>query len=219
MTRLRFSLAVLVATAGLAFADPPTLTLPPKVEGGSFAVIAAVTDGKAVEYVPLDKGLEFFPATLLRDPKVAVVFGPKGAYRVLAYTGNADGPSKPVYTTVVLGGATVPIDPPKDPPKDPPVTGGKLYFVVVRANGPATPAFTKVMSDPAWGEIRAKGHLVKDFTTDEAAKLNLPVPTVSVPHVVTLRMSEDGSSSVVARPAVFLPTTGADILKLMEGVP
>lgn len=218
--------ALVLLTALSAFAEPPKVTLPAKVEGQSFAVLSAETDGKAVEYVPLDKGLEFFPAQLLRDSKVAVVFGPKGSYRVLAYSGNADGPSKPAYTTVVLGGAAPPAPGPgpNPPPTDPPVTppapapGAKLYFLVVRPDGPASPAYTRTMQLPAWLVLRASGHMVKDFTVSEAAKFNLPAPGVAAPYVVTLRLSADGSASTVARDAVPLPSTSEGILELPKGV-
>lgn len=103
-----------------------------------------------------------------------------------------------------------PVDPPPDP-VDPPKTG--LYFMVIRADGPASPEFVRVMSDPAWGTLRQRGHRVKDFTATDARRLGAPVPA-ALPAVVTLTVSADGRESVVARGPVPLPTTSDGILAL-----
>lgn len=122
-----------------------------------------------------------------------------------------------VTHTVTVGGDSGGTDPPKPPdPKDPPTDPtGKLYFMVVRKDGPADPAFTRVMSDPAWGQLRERGHLVKDFE-HSAARAYLGVGIAHLPAVVTLEMLPNNMARV-ARPAVPLPTTSADILKLAEG--
>lgn len=125
--------------------------------------------------------------------------------------------------TYTFGGKTV-IPPPKekepdekepDPKKpDEPVV---YYFAVVRPDGAASPAFTKTMQDPAWAQLRLKDHTVKDFTaTDARDRLKIDTGAVPLPAVVTLVVARDGKSSFLARPAVPLPTTGADILKLAE---
>ncbi len=206
--------------AGSAFAgEPPTLTLPPKVEGGSFAVLAAVTDGKAVEYVPLDKGLEFFPNTLLRDPKVAVVFGPKGSYRVMAYTGNADGPSKPAYTVVVLGGGT---EPPPDPPKpDPPTPGpkaAKLYLAVIHdPMNVSTDTAILIGDTPFWDGLKKDGHEwdVWPNTSQRAKELNYLklVEGVALPALLVLDKETGRKLS-----AVKLPKDKAAVSELLKGV-
>ncbi len=108
-------------------------------------------------------------------------------------------------------------DPPvKDPDIIPPPTPKKFYFLVVRADGPADPAFTQKMADPNWATLRSKGHQVKDKTVTEAAALGIRV--TSTPSVVTLVVSADGKSSTIYRAGVPLPS-GADILKLAEVTP
>lgn len=113
---MRHLLTVLVL-AGVALAAPPVVTVPAEVKGdvGSFvAVKADVKDGKSVKFVVLDAGLNVFPAGLLADPTATVVTaGKPGKFRILCYSGNADGPSEPVTVTVVIG------DGGKDDPKKP----------------------------------------------------------------------------------------------------
>ena len=105
---------------------------------------------------------------------------------------------------------TAPTDPP--PPAG---TKGPYYFQVVRQNGPAQPAFTKVMQDPAWGELRKAGHKVKDYTLDEYAGIGWKLPNgTQLPAVVTVKT--DFKTSAVVVPAKPLPAAGADILKLAE---
>lgn len=127
------SLLTVLVLAGVALAAPPVVTVPSEVKGdvGSFvAVKADVKDGKAVKFVPLDSGLNVFPAGLLNDPTATVVTaGKAGRYRILCYSGNADGPSEPVTVTVVIGGATDPVKP--DPVKPEPVTKVEKVSIVV----------------------------------------------------------------------------------------
>lgn len=221
---MRILNALLLAVASVALASsagmtaPPTVKVPERIvgEAGDFIPVVAETDGVSVKFVVLDPGLKVFPPGFLKDPKTTVVTGPKGQYRLLVYTGTADGPSDPVIVLVVVGGATAP--PPKDPPvKDPPIPVGGYYFLIVRADGPASPEFTRVVSDPAWDDLRAKKHLVKDKTSTDAAKLGVKIPSgTTLPVVVTLKSSADGTASTVARGPVPLPTTPAGIARLLE---
>lgn len=212
---------VLTAVCGLVWSAPPTVTLPAKVEGeaGDFIPVVATTTGEAVKYVALDPGLKVFPSAFLKDPKTTVVLGAKGQYRLLAYTGTADGPSEPVIVLVVIGGATEP--PKKDPPKkDPPIGTSGYYFLLVRADGPASPDFTKVVSNPAWNQLRMKGHSVKDKTVTDAKKLGVSLPAgTQLPCVVTLKVDMDGGESSIVRQAVPLPSTEDEINKLTDDLP
>lgn len=216
---------LIVLLAGPAFAEPPFVKLPAEVAAtsGTFIVVTAESNGKTIRWVPLDAGLSMIPTDLLRDTKTAICMAAKGRYRLLAYTALADESSVPSIVTIIVDAAPVPPpDKPPDPPPDkpPPVTGS-LYFVLVRPDGPAHPTFTRIVSDPAWQEIIAKGHQVKDFTLAEARALGVAVPEkTDLPCVVTLRLSADRKKSSIARAAMFLPPTltGAEILTLLEGL-
>ena len=99
-----------------AIAAPPTISLPEKISGNvaEFIVVRADTDGQTVVYFPIDDGLQVFPSELLADRKATVVTAAKaGRYRLLAYTGNQDGPSKPAVTVIVIGGSPDPSPGPK----------------------------------------------------------------------------------------------------------
>lgn len=104
--------------------------------------------------------------------------------------------------------------PPKDPPTTPPI--GKVYFLVVRPDGPASQEFARVMADPAWAEHKAAGRLMKDKTLTESVPLYRPPAGTALPFVVTLS-SGDTESKVIAGP-VPLPTTSDGIRKLSEGI-
>ena len=96
------------------------ITLPPEIHGmpGAFISIPSATDGKQVQWVVLDKGLNLFPVELLRDSKTCVVTTTiEGRYRVLAYTAAADKPSSPAITLVIIGSPPAP-EPEPDNPED-----------------------------------------------------------------------------------------------------
>lgn len=215
------AILLLLAAAPL-YAAPPTLTLPPEVTGdvAAFVVVKAKTDGKVVKFVALDPGLNVFPAELLSDPTATVVTSARaGRFRLLAYTGTADGPSEPAVCAVVIGGSTVPppLPPPDKPPPDNPPPPATLFFLVIRPDGPASPEFTKTMENAAWGELVAAGHKFKEKTlTESKAWGYVPPPGTTLPAVLTLRV--EGSRSKEARGPVPLPTTADGIRALPEGV-
>lgn len=125
-----------LCSAAVAAAAPPVVTVPAEVAGdvGQFvAVRATVTEAKVVKFVPLDSGLNVFPADLLSDKTATVVTaGKSGRYRVLCYSGNVDGPSDPVTVIVVIGGAAPIVDPVKpDPVKPEPANKAERVAVVV----------------------------------------------------------------------------------------
>lgn len=203
----------------------PVLTLPDRVDvmpGDVYAVTATISNRGHVAF--------FSPDGLERWTLVEEIFGMKarptvfpgraplvpGEYRLYAYAGNADGLTAPKLCRVVVKG-TPPKEPPGKEPPTPPAPG--FYFMVIRPDGPAAPAFTALMANPGWDALRAKGHRVKDFTLTEAAGLGVRLPDAGpVPCVVTLRPAADGRSSVVARGPVPLPPDAAQIGALPDGV-
>lgn len=196
-------------------AAPPTVDVPAEVSGakGAFIVVTAVTDGKNAQFFPIDAGLNVFPANLLTDPKTTVVTAAEdGVYRLLVYSGNADGASLPKLVFVKVGTATAPPPKPKDPPTLPPT--GSLYFVIVRPNGPALESFTQMMALPEWNHLRRSGHLFKDKTLDEAVALGVKLPAgTALPCVAILRERVGGKTSeqLLITPA---PISGAGVLAL-----
>lgn len=115
---IKTAAALLLVLASQASAQ--VVELPPEVKGpvGGFITVKPVKlEGKTVRYVPLDDGLAVFPAELLSDPTVTVVSSSKaGRFRLLAYTAQADKPSAPALTTVVVGDPAPPPGPNPTPP-------------------------------------------------------------------------------------------------------
>lgn len=110
-----------------------------------------------------------------------------------------------------------PVTPVDPPPVIPPTPAVGYYFVVVRPDGPATPEFLRVMSDPAWKALTEAGHMTKDFTLTDANRIGASVPSgTTLPVVVTLSVSADGKQSTIVREAIPLPTNTAEIRKLPE---
>lgn len=240
--RLLFSLSFVVA-AGLApAADPPVNPFGPAPAAAPTAASKAVRAGEVVTIgegkfadITVDSPAgasvvwRFYPPVVQRADKLPqgrAIFAGKPGTTYVVTTIVVDFDRKTVTDTefeVRFAGKAVPpgTDPPpvtpapKDPPAPPPTS---LYFLVVRADGPASPAFTKAMSLPEWDALRAAGHRVKDRTAGEAAALGVTVPPLALPAVVTLRPSPDGKTSTVVRPAVSLPTTGGGVLDLTKGV-
>lgn len=98
----------------------------------------------------------------------------------------------------------------------PPTKPTKGYFLIVRPDGPASAEFVRIFSDPAWTELKAAGHTVKEMTLTESINTYKPPAGTAVPYVVTLGIV-DGKAKVVAGP-VILPTDSAGIRKLAEGI-
>ena len=210
---MRGSTALLwLLSSALATAAPPVVTVPPEVSGevGSFvAVRTTVTEAKVVKFVALDAGINLFPADLLADKTATVVTsGKAGRYRILCYSGNADGPSEPVTVTVVIGGAKEP-----DPVKPDPVKPATVYyFAVVGAEGPVSPAVAAVMKLPAWDELRKLGHIVNYIPANELSSgLTRPL---SLPAVMVLR--KDGAAWVDTGSNKPLPTNDDAIRSLIK---
>jgi hypothetical protein len=214
-TALLWVLAAVVAAA----AAPPVVTLPAEVTGdvGSFvAVRASVTEAKVVKFVPLDAGLNVFPADLLADKTATVVTaGKPGRYRILAYSGNADGPSEPATVTVVIGGSPPVTDPGKPDPKPDPVKpepATVFYFAVVGPSGPVAPSTAAALKLPAWDEIRRAGHVVNYIPVDELNP-ELPRPGM-LPAVIVLK--KDGERWKDTANNKPLPTTDEQVRSLIK---
>lgn len=211
-------LAVLFATPPVSRAAPPKV--PPSVPVTVGAVEVFDVEGKDVGYQPTFTPAEcVFVRLHSADPdRLSFLIYPKtpGPHAVVFWTkGELTG-------SVVRFNTSTPLPPPTpgDPPptQPPPAPSAALFFVIVRPEGPATPAFTKLMASPSWVTLKAAGHRFKDYAPSELARIGLSpasVPT-QLPAVITLRTSAEGSR--VVRDAVPLPTTDDGILQLPEGV-
>lgn len=108
---LRFSLLALLLFASAAPAAPPVLNLPSTVSGkvGEFLTITATTDAAFVVFYPLDSGLNPVPPQMNNDVAKSFIALPfvEGSYRLLVYTGGADGPSQPAIVNVNIAASTV----------------------------------------------------------------------------------------------------------------
>lgn len=113
---------LLLTCAGLSGA-PPVVTVPTAVSGkvGQYVTITAQTDAKSVVFFPLDDGLNPVPPQMNSDTAKTFIGLPfsDGTFRLLVYSGNADGPSQPVLVTVTVAGiqqkklGSVSADPPQ----------------------------------------------------------------------------------------------------------
>lgn len=222
MYRVQVSL-LLVLAAALVQAAPPVVTVPAEVKGevGAFvAVRATVTESKVVKFVPLDAGLNLFPADLLADKTATVVTsGKAGRYRVLCYSGNADGPSEATTVTVVIGDPP-PVDPVKPDPKPQP-TAAKVCVVVVEESSLRTPAQADAMYDPTLQKwLKDGGHkfavVDKDDPQSAAAGYAAHVQTTGLPTVIVI----DATTTAAKKPlSVFrLPATAAELKAKIQEV-
>lgn len=229
MKRVLLPVLFVLAAAGLAAAAPPDVPEKLKVKPGQLvrvtvkgdAVLGSLknfTDEEAFwgELVSPKGSRQFvFQAPAAQYDKAGKPLPQRSTFVIGWWTkGEVTGSS----TTITVEGATAapgPVEPePKEPdPKEP--IPAKYYFMVVRPDGPASPAFTAYMADPAWTALRGKGHLVKDFTATEAAPW-VKVGSVPLPAVATLGFRADGKTTFLARPPVPAPAAGDDILRLPE---
>lgn len=234
---MRFvSLLIAGLLASFADAAPPKLTIPAELKPvGGYVTLKPETDAVSVTYVGLS-GEDAFPSSLLKDGR-DFVFPTRGLaeakYRFAAVASSATGEQTRADFVVVVG--TPPITtPPVKPGEPPPVTPGPItdppvvtpptkpasfYFLIVRAEGPADPAFTKTMGLAAWASLRLAGHEIKDFTLAEAKRFGVTIRDgTTLPCVVTLRKATDGKTSSIVRDAIALPTNETAILELPKGV-
>ena len=216
MRRLTVFLPLLLGVLP-ALAAPPVVTVPETVAGevGAFVPVrAAVTGAKVVKFVPLDGGLNLFPADLLADKTATVVTSAKpGRYRVLCYSGNGDGPSEPVTTTVVIGGAK------PDDVKPQPITADRVFWVVtVEESADRTADAAKVLADLAfWREV-GKVHQWRHYDDDseqgkgyaqKAREKNVTLPAL-------LLYAENAKSGDEPVAVVSLPKTTAGVSEVIK---
>jgi len=222
---MRWIALLLLLVPSFAMADPPKVEpanpvaaspgdwVPFSVEAEKGKTIVREADASQVAFITDDDGQRY--AVLKPGVKGPIVIRFWHAGESIKLPSKPPLPSLPVATLTITVGKPAPTPPdPKDPPTLP-TTG--LYFAIVRADGPASPEFTKIARDPAWKSLRDKGHLIKDFQVSDVDRLGIPIPSgTSLPCVVTLQQGAD--SSRVVRPAIPLPTTSDAILALPQGV-
>lgn len=226
---VRFMKAATLFAAFVVFGSAAWAADPVKVKPGGFAdVTVTVPEGGSVLWrystPPVQK------AGGLVDGRTVFGGTPGTTITATAITVAVDFEKKRTSLTeqdftFVFEGAPAtapPVTPPTNPPTNPPVVPvptDSLYFLIVRADGPAQPSFTAIMSLSAWGDVRKAGHSVRDMTATDAAKLGF-TPAVSLPAVYTLQVlpptaDRPKGGSVVVRDAVPLPADNAGVTKLM----
>ncbi len=153
----RLTLALCLGTAcTLASAAPPDIKGPEKVTGvvGAFIPLRTETTGKFTRFRVLDKGLNVFPADLLTDKKATVVSAAKpGVYRVVAVSGNADGPSDFIDIEVTVTGedgkvVVTPPEPAPPPPTPQPVAKEFRVLFVYESTDKLTREHYLVLNSP-----------------------------------------------------------------------
>ncbi len=115
---MKKSALLLLLVAAPAWADPPTLNIPPEItaQPGQWVVVAPETTAKAILYIGLD-GLAAFPSSELKDPRKLVVNVPNqpGAKFRFVAVGTLNDEMAQTTFAVVVAGAPVPPPPPTDP--------------------------------------------------------------------------------------------------------
>lgn len=101
-------------------ADPPFVRLPAVATfSPGLVLLAAETNGQAVEWISPSPQLQLIPPNLLRDSKTLVAFSTvTGSYPVYAYSALGDVPSPPAASVVVIG-APGPVKPDDPTPVEP----------------------------------------------------------------------------------------------------
>lgn len=166
---------ILFALVWSAFASaaPPTVKFAQaeiKGEVGDWIVVKAdVVGGKGQTKFVVPKGLNPFPAELLKD-NAPLVFSPKieGTFTILAYAGNEDGASDLASCTVTIGKGTSP----QPNPVDPTPTAKKVVVVVVEESSTRTVATAKVLNDiRLWAKANGNSYEYVE-ASDPAVKAN-----------------------------------------------
>ena len=198
---------ILLLFASLATAAPPEVPREIKARPGQMVRVVAKGEGEIGFARSFGDDDAFFDELAIRPGQRRYVFqsDKAGTYYLAFWTkGELEGSS---CIIVVGDGKPAPVPPvkPGDPPPVTPPTPTALYFLIVRADGPASPAFTATMGLPAWDAIRKAGHSVKDRTVSEVAPLGYTLPPgTMLPVVFTLDNS--GPRSKILRGPSPLPT-------------
>lgn len=148
-----------------------------------------------------------------------VLWGKKPGDVKLSAWGVVDNRAKRLATIVLTVEGARP--PPKPvPPIDVPAPKEGIYFLIVKPDGPSTPALLAAMELPAWKELEKAGHTYKPVSFSEAKTLGASIPNgTSLPAVLPLRIAADGKSSKEIPPPLPFPTTNDGVRKLMEVKP
>lgn len=213
------TLAVFSLFPALAFAAPPDVPAKLTAKVGAPVLFDVKPDGaKPFMFAPgFDKSLCPIVRLYSDDPKVAsfmVIPQAAGEYYVTFWTrGEEESKYVQLVITVTRDGVAPPPKPPA-PPVDPPVpVPVAYYFLIVRVDGPASPAFTAAMSLPEWSGLARAGHNYKDKTLTDAVAIGVRIPAgTTLPAVVILRPRPDGKSDQLG--IVPFPTTGDGITAL-----
>ena len=206
-------------------AEPPSIVeipRPPRAKWQEFKtdvgkiISLSTRDGELARWELVDDDYADLVGSSTRnsDKSISVSFTASrvGNYRILAYTQD-----KPTARILVIVG-NPPTGPPgvDPPPVDPPVGQGVYYFILVRPDGPATPEFTKIVSYPAWEELKKAGHLVKDYSKTDAVTKGFIKNDATVPCVVVIKVVD--GKTIFVNPFVPLPTTNQGVLDLQKEI-
>jgi hypothetical protein len=216
------TLALLLVLCSTAFAAPPVVRLPSEVKGdvGSFIAVSAECDAPSVAFYAIDAGINLFPPRLLADPKTTVVTSAKaGRYRILAYSGNGDGPSEPVVVTVVVGNAppvvVTPDTPEPDKPAPDPTTKATAVVYVYEKDDGGVPSAVLAGLNRVNREQKIRATLFEDDSVDgtgdvpeqyktplaEARKVGLPALVVMAGESVLLVVKAPTTEAAVVEAA------------------
>jgi len=159
----------------------PTIKLPATVSGetGAFVTLAAETNGTRVRWKVLDRGLQLFPAELLKDTKSTVVVAQSpGQYRVICWTAGGNTPSEEAECLVVIGGFTppapAPMPMPPTPTPSPMPVAGPCYFIALVDNSKPDAATTKVLESATFKGVATKGHVWRIYDINQPADPSNP---------------------------------------------
>ena len=198
MTSRGWKLSIMAMILILAPLTAATISLPKEieVEKNQFVPLKATTDGKIVKWVALDSGISLFPSELLKDSTTTVVFAQKSG-RILAYTGDASGPSDPAYVTIKVKGDTPDPNPGPTPgptPDPTPPKEGKLWILCIYDNDIANTEMMKIVGDQAlWKQYQDAGHRYRLWPSKsksiDAVNLRQTVDKTGLPCLVILGKS------------------------------
>src|SRR5438876_7067161 len=187
----------------LVLTQGPQISVPPNVQGdvNDFIEIPANTTGPAVQWYSQDSNLKIFPVRLLKDTKTAIVIsGKSGNYKIIAWTGDATGPSPPAFCVVTVGAPSP--NPPPGPGPEP--TPTDPFFTLLQA------AYS-TDTDP--NKAAYKAGLVRVFST-----FPISDPTLTTVDSVLARLVQLRQQVPIADTA-FIPERKAIMVELNSSEP
>lgn len=229
------ALLILLLLAAPLFAAPPVVKVPAEVRGepAAFIVVRADTDAAAVKFYAVDPGLNVFPSGLLSDPYATVVTSARpGRFRLLAFSGNADGPSDPVEVLIVIGqpgpgpGPTPPPGPEPEPDPTPVPTPGKRSVAIVWESSESTPEIARLITafrdGPARAYLNSKRHLLSLIDDDAVDGDGKPAAELEAwrPHFAGMRLPAffiiDSTGKLLHKQEVAPGTTADNLIELIK---